>query len=119
MLDMLIKNVEVFDGTGTPSMVRNVGVLDGKIVHISDNDTLQAVVEIDGSNLSLAPGFIDSHAHSDTHLYLNLSRWEKLKQGVTTEVGGQCGWSPAPFPKKAPRSKNNRILKPLARLWTT
>lgn len=109
MLDLLIKSVEVFDGTGAPSKVRNVGILDGKIAHISDGNAPQAIVEIDGSGLSLAPGFIDSHTHSDTQLYLNPSRLEKLQQGVTTEIGGQCGWSPAPFSKNAPQDFRDYI----------
>lgn len=96
MLDLLIKNAEVFDGTGKPSEVMNVGIKDGKIVSLSCNDDLTAVAVIDGTGLSLAPGFIDAHTHSDTQLYQNPSRWDKLKQGMTTEIGGQCGWSPAP-----------------------
>ncbi len=96
MIDLLIKNAEVFDGTGKPSQVLNVGVKDGKIVSLSCNDDLTAVVVIDGTGLALAPGFIDAHTHSDTQLYQNPSRWDKLKQGMTTEIGGQCGWSPAP-----------------------
>ena len=86
MLDLLIKNAEVFDGTGAPSAVMNVGVLDGKIVSVSNNDDIKAITVIDGTGLSLAPGFIDAHTHSDSQLYLNPSRWEKLKQGVTTEM---------------------------------
>ncbi|MBE6970461.1 MAG: aminoacylase, partial [Ruminococcaceae bacterium] len=101
MLDMLIKNAEVFDGTGAESRVVNVGVADGKISYISEAEA-DAVVVIDGSGLSLAPGFIDVHTHSDTQLFLDPSRWCKLKQGVTTEVGGQCGWSPAPYSASAP-----------------
>jgi len=102
MLDLLIKNAEVFDGTGAPSKVISVGVKDGKIVSVSYREDLKAIVEIDGTGLCLAPGFIDAHTHSDTQLYQNFSRWDKLKQGVTTEIGGQCGWSPAPCPLDAP-----------------
>ena len=79
MLDLLIKNVEVFDGTGAPSKVTNVGVKDGKIVSVCCSEDLKAIVEIDGIGLSLAPGFIDAHTHSDTQLYQNPSRWDKLK----------------------------------------
>ena len=102
MLDLLIKNVEVFDGSGEPPAIQNVGVLDGKIVFLSPKNIVEAVTVIDGTGLSLAPGFIDTHTHSDSQLYLNPSRWEKLKQGVTTEIGGQCGWSPAPYLPDAP-----------------
>lgn len=101
MLDMLIKNVEIFDGTGARPIVGNVGILDGKIV-TAPGSCGNALVVIDGAGLSLAPGFIDAHTHSDRQLFSNPARDEKLKQGVTTEIGGQCGWSSAPFPKSAP-----------------
>lgn len=101
MLDLLIENVEVFDGTGTDPVIRNVGVRNGKIVFLSTKNA-EAVTVMDGAGLSLAPGFIDSHSHADSQVYQNPSRWEKLKQGVTTEIGGLCGWSPAPFSADAP-----------------
>lgn len=104
MLDMIIKNAEVFDGTGAPPRVMNVGVLNGKIVSCSNTDDLKATVVIDGNGMALSSGFIDVHTHSDVQLYLDPSRWCKLKQGVTTEVGGQCGWSPAPYSRNAPDS---------------
>lgn len=101
MLDMLIKNVEIFDGTGELPVTGDVGIQDGKIVAVAGS-CCKALAVIDGTGLSLAPGFIDAHTHSDLQLFTNPSREEKLKQGVTTEIGGQCGWSPAPFPKSAP-----------------
>ncbi len=104
MLDMLIKNVEVFDGTGTSPSIECVGIKNGKIVCVSKEPSMEATTLIDGTGLSLSPGFIDSHTHSDFHLFQNPSRWEKLKQGITTEIGGQCGWSLAPFPKTAPKT---------------
>ncbi len=102
MLDLLIRNVEVFDGTGKDPKRLTVGVQDGRIASVTNREDLSAIVEIDGEGWSLSPGFIDVHTHSDTQLYLNPSRWDKLKQGVTTEIGGQCGWSPAPFLKDGP-----------------
>lgn len=103
MLDTLIKNVEVFDGTGASPSIESVGIKDGKIVSVSKESAMEANTIIDGTGLSLSPGFIDSHTHSDFHLFQNPSRWEKLKQGITTEIGGQCGWSLAPFPKTTPK----------------
>ena len=104
MLDVLIKNVEVFDGTGISPSIQSVGIKNGKIVSITKDSSLEATSVVDGTRLSLAPGFIDSHTHSDFHLFQNPSRWEKLKQGITTEIGGQCGWSLAPFPATAPKT---------------
>ncbi len=104
MLDLLIQNALVFDGTGAEPVKADVGVQDGKIVLIGSAPDANAAVEVDGTGLSLAPGFIDVHTHSDTQLYPDPSRWCKLKQGVTTEIGGQCGWSPAPYPADSPAS---------------
>jgi|LSQX01.1.fsa_nt_gb N-acyl-D-aspartate/D-glutamate deacylase len=102
MLDMLIRNAEVYDGTGMPGVTLDVGIENGKIAYIGKDGNLVASVEIDGSTLDLVPGFIDSHTHSDSQLYMDPSREYKLKQGITTEIGGQCGWSPAPLIDDAP-----------------
>lgn len=109
MLDMLIKNALVYDGTGAAPAVRCVGVKDGKIVCVSEACDQPALVEIDGEGLCLAPGFIDSHSHKDIHFFMNQLRENLLLQGVTTEVGGQCGWSVAPHPKSAPEDYRNYI----------
>ena len=109
MLDLLIKKAEVFDGTGKEPEIVDVGVQNGRIASIGNSKDEEAIVEIDGRGLSLAPGFIDVHTHADIQQYVDPSRWCKLKQGVTTEIGGQCGWSPAPFSKNAPESWRNYI----------
>lgn len=95
MFDIVFRNVEVADGTGTPSFVSDVAIQDGKIVHIGLVDEV-GPIEIPGEGLTLAPGFIDPHTHSDSQIFFEPSRQCKLLQGVTTELGGQCGWSRGP-----------------------
>lgn len=95
MLDLLISGAMVVDGTGAPARRQDVGVADGKIV-LSPADT-QAREVIDASGLFLAPGFIDIHSHGDIVLGEDFARLCKVSQGVTTEVGGQCGSSMFPI----------------------
>ncbi|WP_459191094.1 N-acyl-D-amino-acid deacylase family protein [Halosimplex sp. J119] len=88
-------NAQILDGTGGPSYTGNVRVADGRIDRISD-EPLHAdrVIDLDGA--SLAPGFIDMHAHSELRLLEQPGAPEKVTQGVTTEVLGQDGVSVAP-----------------------
>ena len=95
MFDIVFRNVEVIDGTGAPSFISDVAIEDGKIAQIGPVDEV-GPIEIEGQGLTLAPGFIDPHTHSDSQIFFEPSRQCKLQQGVTTELGGQCGWSRGP-----------------------
>jgi N-acyl-D-amino-acid deacylase len=94
--DIIIKNGRVIDGTGNPWMKSDVGVLDGKISSVCELDTSHAEHVINASGLIVTPGFIDIHTHSDLTLLINPKAESKVRQGVTTEVLGNCGTSPAP-----------------------
>ena len=94
--DSIIKNGRVIDGTGNPWMRSDIGISDGKITSVSELDIAQAALVIDASGLIVAPGFIDIHTHSDLTLLINSNAESKVRQGVTTEVLGNCGTSPAP-----------------------
>ena len=105
--DVLIRQVEVFDGTGADSYVADVALKRDKIAKITEVGTIGkrgAILELDGTGLSLAPGFVDSHTHSDYQLFGEPSRLCKLLQGVTFEVGGQCGWSRGPVAPNMPQA---------------
>ena len=96
MYDLVIRNGQIVDGTGNPWYRGDVGVKDGVIAAIG---RLGGAAErvIDAEGLYVSPGFIDVHCHSDfTVLDPNNPRDFKLRQGITTEVAGQCGESAAP-----------------------
>ena len=102
MDDILIRGATVLDGTGGPPQGADVAVRQGRISAVEAGRTETAVQEIDATGLMLAPGFIDIHTHSDFTLPLNPLAEAKIRQGVTTEVVGNCGYSVAPaLPGKA------------------
>jgi len=102
MDDLLIRGATVIDGSGAAPRSLDVAVRDGRISAIEPRRTETAVQEIDATGRVLAPGFIDIHTHSDFTLPLNPMAEAKIRQGVTTEVVGNCGFSVAPaLPGKA------------------
>lgn len=97
MLDLLIKNGRIADGTGRSSFVGNVSVKDGIIVRVSGEEPGEAAaVIVDAQGLLVAPGFIDIHRHGDLTPFQIIPEGEELKQGITTFVNGNCGFSAAP-----------------------
>lgn len=95
MYDLLIKGARVVDGTGAPFFWGDLGVARGRIAGVGRLDgKARRVVRARG--LVLAPGFIDIHSHSDIAYLVNPLGESKVRQGVTTEVIGQCGFSLAP-----------------------
>jgi N-acyl-D-aspartate/D-glutamate deacylase len=96
MDDLVIRGGEVIDGSGAPGRVADVAVTDGRIVAIDSGQTRQGQRIIDATGQVVAPGFIDIHTHSDFTLPLNQRAESKIRQGVTTEVLGNCGFSAAP-----------------------
>lgn len=104
MYDLFIKDALIYDGTGKESFYGSVAVSDGKIEAVFRKGELTesavfAKEVIDAKGLSLAPGFIDSHSHSDLYFSFNPERDFVLKQGITTEIGGNCGHSITPVPE--------------------
>lgn len=95
MYDLLIKNADILDGTGAPSFKANVAVLNGKIAKITEDD-LPAQTVIDATGKTLTPGWIDSHSHSDGSVFSFPDQKEKIEQGITYSITGQCGSSAAP-----------------------
>jgi N-acyl-D-amino-acid deacylase len=96
MDDIVIHGGQVIDGSGAPGRFADVVVTDGQIVAITSDYTSQAHRFIDATGQVIAPGFIDIHTHSDFTLPLNPLAESKIRQGVTTEVLGNCGFSTAP-----------------------
>lgn len=94
--DFLFRGATVFDGTGAKAFQADVGVRGETIAAIGDLSAAEARESRDAQGLWLMPGLIDAHTHSDAFLLLEPMCPSKLAQGVTTEIGGQCGGSAAP-----------------------
>jgi N-acyl-D-amino-acid deacylase len=94
--DILIKGGLVFDGADNPGVKADVLVRDGVIATIAPSIADNAARVIDADGLAVAPGFIDIKTHSDFTLPINPKAESKLRQGVTTEIIGHCGFSVAP-----------------------
>lgn len=128
MDDLVIRGAQVIDGSGTPGRAVDIAICDGRIRALARSLTGPAQRVIDATGYIVAPGFIDIHTHSDFTLPLNPKAESKIRQGVTTEVVGNCGFSVAPalpgragmlrdyLAASAPGSSSRR--PPLRPIWT-
>ena len=104
--DLLIKDGTIVDGTGAPAFPGAVAVQDGKIAAVirsaeeADAAAAGSSTVLDAAGLTVCPGFIDVHSHADWILPLPdhpVILAPLLEQGITTVIGGNCGYSPAPL----------------------
>jgi N-acyl-D-amino-acid deacylase len=97
---ILLSRGTVYDGTGAAPFVGDVLVVDGRIEAVGDLNGAEAGEAIDLAGLALAPGLIDVHTHSDFAPFLPEEhedlRLATIRQGVTTEICGNCGFSAFP-----------------------
>lgn len=97
---MLLSNGTIYDGTGAAPFAGDVLVVDGRIEAVGDLGAARAGEVVDLAGLAVAPGFIDVHTHSDFAPFMDARhdelRLATLRQGVTTEICGNCGFSPFP-----------------------
>ncbi|MDI6890341.1 MAG: D-aminoacylase [Thermodesulfovibrionales bacterium] len=107
-IDLFIKDGLVFDGTGSEPFKADLGISGDKIVFVDQDikgnksgTMLRPEKVIDADGLSVAPGFIDTHSHSEFTLLADPRAEGKICQGITTEINGNCGLSAAPLFSKA------------------
>ncbi|GAA0256803.1 N-acyl-D-amino-acid deacylase family protein [Haladaptatus pallidirubidus] len=115
-IDLLLKNAQIVDGTGAPWFCGSVTVQNGEISNIIRGDTsdVDAQKMIDVKGAVVAPGFIDTHSHSDLQLFDSPSLAPKIHQGITTEILGQDGFSMAPMHRDGGAKEWQRHLSGLA-----
>jgi len=94
--DILIRGGTLYDGTGSPGVPGDLAIAGGRIAAIGARIAEPADKTIDAAGLAVAPGFIDIKTHSDFTLPINPKAESKVRQGVTTEIIGHCGFSVAP-----------------------
>jgi len=97
LYDIVIKNGKIISGTGNPWYRADIGIVGDTISHIGNISKGDALEVINATNLIVSPGFIDAHSHGDLRILGDPTAEEKLMQGVTTEINGQCGMGIAPI----------------------
>lgn len=97
MLDVLIRNGSVVDGAGSPAYPADVAIEGDRIVHMGHLHGAQAARVLDATGKVVCPGFVDTHSHSDRTILAVPTAQSTIRQGITTEIVGNCGSSIAPL----------------------
>jgi N-acyl-D-amino-acid deacylase len=95
--DLVLKGGTILDGTGAPAYPGDVGIVGDRIAAIGDIALPQAARVVDVRGLQVCPGFIDIHTHSDGDILAYPTADSRVRQGITTELTGNCGSSVAPL----------------------
>jgi len=99
--DIIIKSGNIIDGTGSKAFKADIGISKDTIIEIGDLSQRTSAKTLNADGYYVSPGFIDIHTHTGMDLLVNPNGESKIRQGVTTEIGGQCGGSAGPWNKKS------------------
>ncbi|MFP6608024.1 MAG: amidohydrolase family protein [Myxococcota bacterium] len=111
MLDVIIRGGKIVDGTGEPARQGDIGIRDGRIATIGEVDE-EARETIDARGKVVAPGFVDIHTHYDAQVFWDGTLSPSPFHGVTSIIGGNCGFSIAPLSTGA----GDYLMRMLARV---
>ena len=95
--DLVLKGGTILDGTGAPAFPGDIGIVGDRIAAVGDIAPTQAARTVDVRGLHVCPGFIDIHSHSDGDILAYPTADSRVRQGITTELTGNCGSSAAPL----------------------
>ncbi len=116
MIDLLLRNAIIVDGSNAPSYHGDIAIHAGRILEIFPRNagngsppSPEARIRIDAAGKVVVPGFIDMHSHADLTLMAAPQSESLIRQGITTVVGGQCGLSPAPLTAKSKKEAMRTI----------
>ncbi len=97
--DTIIKGGTIFNGDGNKPIIGDIAIKNGKIAAIGNlGNSADTIIEANG--LAISPGFIDIHTHTDTKLLTCPRGDSRIFQGITTDIGGNCGDSPFPLSRR-------------------
>ena len=114
MLDLLIKNGDIVDGTGKERIKADLAVSGGQIVEITPNIETEAKQTIDATGRIVSPGFVDVHTHYDAQVFWDTTLTPSPLHGVTTVIGGNCGFTIAPLSENT--EDGEYLMRMLARV---
>lgn len=97
MFDLILRGGRILDGAGNPDFPGDVAVENGRVAAIGRLQGAEAAETVDLAGLTIAPGFVDVHTHSDALPFSADPLPAKILQGVTTEITGNCGSTPFPL----------------------
>ena len=106
--DAIIKHGVIHAGDGKPPIEGDIAIRDGRIAAIGKDLGTNAPLIVDAGGLVVSPGFIDIHTHTDTNLFDAPKGDSRIFQGITTDLGGNCGYCPFVYSDEAWESRKDR-----------